>query len=388
MRAVRSSVFLLIISVMVLAPGVALLVFAFKLGSLGGLSAATLSGVTNPAPPPRFDRQSFFGGATQSAMEPWLTERMGRPREIYLRLKNGFDFVLGRSDAGISIGRSWFLNGKSYVDEWCQRRDRQVTEAAVAPVIAAVVAIDKALKVRAKPFVFLISPSKAAVLPEYLPSWCAPSNQPRPYDVLLAGLRSAKVPVVDGHYIALRAKATEQWPPFGRDGAHWNDVGQFYAARSLISELERQIGRPIGDLRLKDIMVDNNPRGAEADAGLIANLPFVLRPVSVHASFEVVNRLSAPTGLFVGTSFSWGPLEIMMGQKLFSRSKFYYYFNSSYRYDPGDLVGTAEGPIAESDLSQWLSGADFVVLEANEAELGAGHIAKFAAAVEALPKPY
>jgi alginate O-acetyltransferase complex protein AlgJ len=244
------------------------------------------------------------------------------------------------------------------------------------------------MQARGKPFVFLISPSKAAVLPEYLPSWCAPTDQPRSYDVLLAGLKSANVPVVDGHDIALQVKATEPWPPFGRDGAHWNDVGQFYAARALVGELERQLGERIGDLRLKDIKVDDKPRGAEADAGLIANLPFVLRPVSVHASFEVVNRLTAPTGLFVGTSFSWGPLEIMMGQRLFSRSKFYYYFSSSYLYDPGDLVGNTEGPIAASDLSHWLSGADFVVLEANEAELGVGHIAKFAAAVEALPEPH
>jgi alginate O-acetyltransferase complex protein AlgJ len=388
MRAVRSSVFLLLVSVMVLAPGAALLVVAFKSRSLGGLSAATLSGVTNPAPPPQVDLPSLFSGATQVAMEPWLTERMGRPREIYLRLKNGFDFFLGRSDAGISIGRSWFLNGESYVDEWCLRSDRQVTESAIAPVIAAVVAIRKAMEARGKPFVFLISPSKAAVFPEYLPSWCAPTNQPRPYDLLLAGLKSANVRVVDGHEIALKVKATEQWFPFGRDGAHWNDIGQFYAARALVSELESQMGEQIGDLRLSDVQVDDKPRGAEADAGLIANLPFALRPVSVHATFEVVNRLAAPTGLFVGTSFSWGPLEIMVGQKLFSRSKFYYYFSSSYRYDPGDLVGTPEGQTAASDLSHSLSGADFVVLEANEAELGAGHIAKFAAAVEALSEPH
>lgn len=371
---------------MVAAPSVALLVTALKPGSSGGLFAATLSGVTNPAPTPRFDLRSFFGGATQSAMEPWLAERMGRPRELYLRLKNGFDFVLGRSDAGISIGRSRFLNGKSYVDEWCLRRDQRATEAAAAPLIAAVVAIQKAMKARGKPFVFLISPSKAAVLPEYLPSWCTPADRPRIYDLVLAGLRSANVPVVDGHQIALHAKEIEKWPPFGRDGAHWNDIGQFYGVRSLIGELERQLHSPIGDVRLGDLQVDDRPRGAEADAGLIANLPFELRPVSVHARFEAQNRGAAPVGLFVGTSFSWGPLEIMMGQKLFSRSKFYYYFSSSYVYEPGDRVGRAEGPIAATDLADWISSADFVVLEANEAELGVGHIAKFAAAVDALPE--
>jgi alginate O-acetyltransferase complex protein AlgJ len=379
-------VFLLLVIVMVVAPGVALLVTALRRGSSGGLFAATLSGVTNPAPAPGFDLQSFFSGATQSAMAPWLAERMGRPREFYLRLKNGFDFALGRSDVGVSIGRSRFLNGRSYVNEWCLRGDRQATETAAAPMVAAVVAIQQAMRARGKPFVFLISPSKAAVLPEYLPSWCAPADRPRPYDLLRAALRSANVPVVDGHEIALHAKETGKWLPFGRDGVHWNDIGQFYAVQQLIGELERQLGSPIGDIRLSDVQVDDSPRGADGDAGLIANLPFELRPVSPHASFAVQNRGTAPVGLFVGTSFSWGPLEIMMGQKLFSRSKFYYYFSSSYVYDPGDRGGHAEGQIAETDLANWISSADFVVLEANEAELGIGHIAKFAAAVEALPR--
>ena len=178
----------------------------------------------------------------------------------------------------------------------------------------------------------------------------------------------------------------KKWPPFGHGSAHWNDIAQFFAVQSLVGELERQLRTPIGDVRLSDVQVDDRPRGAEADAGLIANLPFQLRPISVHASFEVQNRGTAPVGLFVGTSFSWGPLEIMVGQKLFSRSRFYYYFSSSYVYDPGDRVGQAGRPIHTIDLAHWISSADFVILEANEAELGVGHIAKLAAALDALPE--
>ena len=153
----------------------------------------------------------------QSAMEPWLAERMGRPRELYLRLKNGFDFVLGRSDAGISIGRfhASSMARATSTNGACGTISR-ATEAAAAPLIAAVVAIRKAVEARGKPFVFVISPSKAAVLPEYLPSWCGPADRPRIYDLMLAGLKSANVPVVDGHQIALHAKETEEmaavWP--------------------------------------------------------------------------------------------------------------------------------------------------------------------------------
>ena len=72
---------------------------------------------------------------------------------------------------------------------------------------------------------------------------------------------------------------------------------------------------------------------------------------------------------------------------LFSQSKFYYYFSLIYDYNPGDLVGRVEEAKADADLANFLDRAEFVILEANEAELGIGHIMKFAAAVEALQKP-
>lgn len=385
MKLTRSLIFLALVAAMVLAPGLALLARALQPGMLDGLLSVKLSGVTNPAPPPQVGLHAWFNGATQAALEPWLAEKMGRPREIYLRLKNGYDYVLGRSDV-ISIGRAGVLNGKSYVDEWCLRADRAKTEADVAPLLASVIAIHETVKARNKPFVFMFSPSKAAVLPEYLPSWCAPADRPRAYDVLLAGLRAANIPVVDGHAIALSTKATEKWLPFGRDGAHWNDVGQFFAVEALMVELERQLGHPVADLALREVKVDHAPIGAEADAGLIANLPFALEPPSPHASYDVRNRQSTPAGLFVGTSFSWGPLQIMMGEKLFAPSKFYYYFSSIYAYGPGDKVGRLEEVKAEADLGGFLDKVDFVVLEANEAELGIGHLARFSAAAKALPE--
>jgi alginate O-acetyltransferase complex protein AlgJ len=386
MKPTRSVIFLALVAAMVLAPALGLLVRALQPSSLDGLLETSLSGVTNPAPVPQVDLRSFLNSGTQSALEPWLVEKMGRPREIYLRLKNGFDYVLGRSDV-ISIGRSRFLNGKSYVSEWCLRADRKQTEGVVAPLVAAVISIQQTLQARHKPFVFMISPSKAAVMPEYLPSWCAAADRPRPYDLLLAELKSANIPVIDGHDIALRTKVTGGWLPFGRDGAHWNDIGQFDAVHALVTELERQLGRPIGNVTISDVRIDRTPIGAEADAGLIANLPFSLKPLSPHASFDVADHQSTPSGLFVGTSFSWGPLQIMMGQRLFADSKFYYYFSSIYAYRPGAVVGQLEDAKAEADLARFLDRADFVVLEANEAELAIGHIGRFAAAIEALPQP-
>ena len=385
MKLTRSLIFLALITAMVLAPGLALLARAVQPGLLDGLLPVKLSGVTNPAAPPQLGLQAWLNGATQSAFEPWLAEKMGRPREIYLRLKNGYDYVLGRSDV-ISIGREGVLNGKSYVEEWCLRAERAKTEADVAPLLASVIAVHETLKARKKPFVFMFSPSKAAVMPEYLPSWCAPADRPRAYDVLLTGLKAANVPVIDGHVIALQTKATEKWWPFGRDGAHWNDVGQFFAVQALMVELQRQLGHPVADLALGEVKVDTTPIGAEADAGLIANLPFTLYPSSPHASFDVRNQQSMPAGLFVGTSFSWGPLQIMMGEKMFAHSKFYYYFSSIYAYDPGDKVGRLEEIKAAADLGGFLDKVDFVVLEANEAELGIGHLASFAAAAKALPE--
>src|SRR5450759_4657589 len=115
MKTTRSCGFLLLVLAMILPVGLALLGQISPLRLLDGLNKVNLSGVTNPAKPPHFVLQTFFSRDMQSAMEPWLVEKMGRPRELFLRLNNGFDFLLGRSNVGISIGPYRVLNGKGYV---------------------------------------------------------------------------------------------------------------------------------------------------------------------------------------------------------------------------------------------------------------------------------
>ena len=83
----------------------------------------------------------------------------------------------------------------------------------------------------------------------------------------------------------------------------------------------------------------------------------------------------------IGTSYMWGPLRILMGQRLLAHARFYYYFSSVFDFENGDInakrleIGAADG------FWKALPEIDAVVVEANEAALGQGHLPAFLAAI-------
>ena len=72
--------------------------------------------------------------------------------------------------------------------------------------------------------------------------------------------------------------------------SHWNDIGQFYAVRAIVVELERQLDREIGRLELAKVNVDTKSYGDEGDAARLLNLPTYLTQDNPHAVFQVVER--------------------------------------------------------------------------------------------------
>ena len=58
----------------------------------------------------------------QVALQPWLAERMGWPREALIRINNLFDYLIGRTSVtGNYIGRDDFLYNSEMLNDWCVR---------------------------------------------------------------------------------------------------------------------------------------------------------------------------------------------------------------------------------------------------------------------------
>ncbi len=157
--------------------------------------------------------------------------------------------------------------------------------------------------------------------------------------------------------------------------------------RALLGELERIGGRPIGSIALRDVQIDQIPHWDENDAGRLLNLLHATPVDSPHASFESALTGEPARVLFTGTSFSWGPLRVLSGQRFLRWARLYYYFNSTYQYEPGAVDPLPQPVLAPDDFATSLAHIEFVVLEANEEWLESPHVGKFIQAVDALAEP-
>ena len=347
-------------------------------------TGTTLFGVTASidVPPLRWD--TLVDHSFQNGAEAWLARKIGAPRVWLMKLSNGVSYALGHSPVpSVVFGRGRVLHEAPYVEEWCRRPQGDV--AALARQIADVQA---AVRARGKGFVLLISPSKAAILPETLPTDCRAASGPRNYDRLLPLLRDRGVVTVDGHALLSALKQQLPWPVFGRDGTHWNLVGAGAAVRAVFAALEPQLGRALPHLVQTGVEVDRSPLWDEGDLGLLLNLPFSLRPVSPHPVFAVDRPGPPPKLLVVGTSFNWQPLRLMQQEGLIDRTTFLYYFSSTVRYAGKDVEMPASfgqtGGDAAARLPAALAEADAVVLEVNEAVAVSDYVVRFRDALRRL----
>jgi alginate O-acetyltransferase complex protein AlgJ len=360
-------------------PGLALLSHGVPLGPVSQFGASRLMGATETPETPPLSLGAVLDGRLQAKLGPWLAARMGRPREAYIRVNNGLAYLFRRPSApGIVFGRGRTLFEAEYVEEWCRRSPGPDTDRLAGRLAK----LQARLRAEGRAFVFLISPSKAAVYPDLLPPGCDPPPEPRPVERLRAALAERGVRVIDGSAILSDARRRQPWPVFGRDGTHWNVLGAGYVSMELLAEAERQLGRLVSRLELESVRVDRKPFAEERDLALLLNLPIDLPTYpSPHPRYRTLPQPSPPRTLIVGSSFSWQITRLFAETGVVGASRQYYYFSRVRLFGNGRLA--PEGPPFEAarDLPSALAVTDWVILEANEASFGSSHVEAFIDAV-------
>lgn len=381
MKALARHWFLIAVALIMLAPAAAMVARAIPLKGPQRFSIAKLAGVTPAAEPIAPSLDALRSGALQAGVAAALTERMGQPREFFIRANNGIAYALGRSTVpSIVIGRDRMLYETTYIDDWCGRGTPIDAEAQAARIARIAAAVRRA----GKAFVFIVSPSKVALYPDGLPEPCIPAAT-RDYDRLLAALARHDVPVVDGHVLAHAAKASQNLPVFNRDGIHWNDISVYPAIRGLFDQLGAQLATPPRQLALSHVDVDRWPFDDEDDLARLLNLPVTL-PVypSPHGRFTASPEGTPPRLMVVGSSFMWQFLRILSLNTVLGDSKFYFYFSRIVDFRDGGVYESKVPFQAAPDLPKTFPQTDAVILEANETALGSPHIAAFEQALAAL----
>lgn len=344
---------------------------------LWGLSAQTTTS---------FPVQAFIDGAAQKAISAGFARKQP-VFPISVRLRNQFLYSAFNISGAptIVVGREHQLYEKLYIREFCARGpapDPARLDAWASKLAAA----QKGVEASGKRFAFLISPSKAARLSQYLPDDAPCPAMARGTTEKLAPYRAA----LDAHGVAyvdaasLMTQAAPAYPIdlFPRGGTHWNLLGAALAARELTRRLDSDGHAPVPAYDF-DWRQETVAEGTDTDLLKLLNLlwPDNRYPTAALAGHSARSCATAPRIFAVGGSFLIEPLIALMETDNCRPAVDYWHY---FTLDSGELhrarhVGvereifkneSAPSQETREAYAAGFAGADVVLLEENETAVG------------------
>lgn len=381
-RAARAALLALMLLVMGL-PLVHTLVV--RENPLGPLASPRLGKVAFPLEP-EWTLAGWLSGDFQRRADRWFSNIV-EPRGWVIPLTNQLLYtVFAKSymgDRTIVIGRQGELYQRLYIAAYCEGSEVGDAEALAASA-ARVGELNKRLSSASKVLVVLVTPSKAAVLPERLPAGvCAPAGDPATRRRwLVSKLRAAGVTVIDGHALVMAMKAEDPLPPFPRGSIHWSRLVGARIAGVVMRELGRLGDVDLGGVDVLTVRWDARPAQSDRDVANLLTLfvppldyrvgvpEIACRPTTIGRSRALVT---------VGTSFLYQILAPITDCSLFRQVENYFYYDHLYERWPGPV---RERP--DASKLRWrdtLAETDAVVLELGEHLIGrAPHFDRFVTA--------
>lgn len=340
-----------------------------------------LVGVTIDEPRPSLSLHSWFTREFQDQFSKWFNQRYGA-RSFFVRMGNQLNYSLFNKSymnkEHTIIGRHGQLYEDDYINDYCNPRG-VMPLSHMETLVKEIAELQYLLARNGVTFLLLITPSKAAIYPEYIPSnlcHAGPSSK-RGYSNFVLLLDTHHVNYVDGHVITEQATQIEKAPLFCQGGSHWNYLGTYYTLRALIDKLNGLLSRNAGMLDLEAVNVDHTPTGTDKDLAELLNLffpPFdyvVPHPViSKKGSTEDLGRLN-----IVGDSFTWIPIELFNAHKVFKQIDFFYYYKLALHSFPGQQSLPVD--VAKIDWANTILKSDVIILEVNESDVTARYASAF-----------
>lgn len=347
-------------------------------------SAEPLSGVPKIEAAP-WTLPTFLSGETQRI----VSMNLGRTSPVFpisVRAKNQLMYSLFRASgaANIAIGRQEQLFATGYIEEFCSRGGapdgaRLNTWADSVSKIAATA------KAQGRGFVYVISPSKAAHAPQYLPIGrsCPVLIRNLSQDKLSpfrAALEQRGAPYVDSARLLRQEKTNYPIDLFPRGGIHWNLLGAALTMREMTRIIETENGSsPIGNYEF-DWREDDVAKGTDRDLLDLLNLFWP----DDHYPTAAVSRRDGeatcphkPRLLLVGDSFLRELIVVAAQSPCPPEIDYWFYVRDDaggitltrFLTAPGEIGNGQRLPTDLELLPESFANANAVVLEENEANI-------------------
>jgi len=330
-----------------------------------------LTGVENTSTRPVVGLEAWWNGTLQSEFDSWLNQRIGF-RGLLVRTANQINYSLfrelpERKGTQVLLGQNGFLYEKVYVDSYNQNGQRPESE--LRNVSMSTRRLQDLLAADGIAFLLVIAPSKAEILPEYLPEVGDVAGRPERrtnYENMIGILRADGVNLVDAHDLFLQWKQEPDCPRlYTKGGTHWNQYGAARIISKIMDELKDLTGKDIPTMQVVGAVTNRTIVGSDNDLAELVNLWSArqLAGPQIHPVMETTQGSHLPDLLVVGDSFVFTLTNQMDREGLYRKRDTYYYYNRHYFYPVEPNVPLEKRHL---DLLMELQGRDAVVIEVNE----------------------
>ena len=227
-----------------------------------------LWGMTIDEPRPSLSLRGWFTREFQDQFGKWFNQNYGA-RPFFVRMGNQLNYSLFNKSymdkEQIIIGRSGQLFADYDIKPYCNPHP-PIPLSLMESRVKEIADLQDLLARRGVTFLLLVTPSKAATYPEYIPSnlcHAGPFTNRGYYDFVQL-LDMYHLNYVNGHVITQQATQIEN-SLFRQGGIHWNYLGAYYTVRAVIDTLKGLTNRKAGSLELDALKVDHIPAGSDND---------------------------------------------------------------------------------------------------------------------------
>ena len=214
----------------------------------------------------------------------------------------------------------------------------------------------------------VVAPSKEKALPDFLPyRYKGKYKTPNDYTDFIAGYKKEGIPFIDFCPYLKKLRDAGNFPVFTKTGFHWSMYAASFVQDSLVSYIEKSLGKSIPKYKRNGIELSDKSRGSDNDFENSLNLFFsVGQSQYTYPKFEMVTTTKKkyrPKVIVIGDSFFWQIKNQEVLKYVFSDdSKFWFYFATT-SYSFGD---TPSAPLIKNEnLIKELESADYVILFSN-----------------------
>lgn len=328
-----------------------------------------------------FSWPEIRAGKFQKAVGSRVTDAMP-VRPLLIRINNEIRFhMFGELTApNVVRGANGHLIEQTYLDDYCSRTEGMGARLA-AVAIPKLKDIQNFYQKHRAVFVYVVTPSKAAHLPEYFVDRVSCPSTPAARKNLVpdyvGALQREGIHVVDTASLIHSLKGAYPFDLFPQGGVHWNDVGGARAVTAVVEEINRLAGREIIPPFKFTYTMSTPAKGADRELVDLLNVFF---PPLGYQTPKVSFLPSLPCAesparhldvAMVGSSFGNLPSRIMVDANCLERLQFYYYATLG-RFG-GTPYRELQRNLSESDLDAWRD-AKVMILEENESFMASAKV--------------